>query len=259
MVSLDFLIDWIALVVWPFIRISAMFLAAPIFGAKSVPVRIRIVLAMMIAIMIAPMLDPMPDIEPISIAGMVVTVQQVLIGVAMGFLLQLVFATTVFMGQSIAMSMGLGFASVIDPQNGVSVPVVSQFFLILTTLLFLSMDGHLVMVAALVGSFEAYPVSAALPDGMLFYALAQWAGYVFLLALMMALPAILTVLLINLSFGVMTRAAPQLNIFAVGFPVTILAGFIVMLFSLSMFEMQVTSLFELGLDSLVSLFAGGSL
>ena len=257
MFSVEFLFDSLKLLIWPFIRISAMFLAAPIFGANTVPVRIRIVLAFTISLMILPVLPAPPEIDPMSAAGILITIQQIVIGLAMGFLMQLVFATVVFMGQTIAMSMGLGFASVIDPQNGVSVPVVSQFFLVLSTLLFISMHGHLVMLSAIAGSFIAIPIGLYAIDPNLHFDLVAWAGHVFLLALLMALPVMVVILLVNLSFGVMTRAAPQLNIFAVGFPATILIGFILMYLTLDLFSQQAQSLFDVGMSTLLDMFAGG--
>ena len=258
-INLDFIISWVGMVIWPFVRIGAMFMAAPVFGAKSVPVRVRIALALVISLMIAPLLPALPDVQPVSLAGLLVTLNQVVIGVAMGFLMQLVFAAAVLMGQSVAMTMGLGFASAIDPQNGVSVPVVSQFFLILATLLFLALDGHLVMLASLVRSFEVMPISMSVLPENVYFSIVSWAGYVFAMSLLMALPVMVAVLLINFSFGVMTRAAPQLNIFAVGFPVTLLAGFILMLLSLGVFESQSQVLFSEGLGLLTALFAGGGI
>lgn len=256
--SEQLLLGWVHSFFWPFLRISAMFMAAPIFGARSVPVRIRVSLALLISLVIAPLVKPAEDIDIVSMQGLIVAVHQILIGVSMGFLMQLMFTALVIMGQSMAMSMGLGFASAIDPQNGVNVPVVSQMFMIIGTLLFLSIDGHLMMIASLVSSFELYPISTQGILDSTFYNLVNWAGYVFLMALVMALPLMVTVLLVNLVFGVMTRAAPQLNIFAVGFPITIIVGFIMMLISMRVFEIQVLQLFEGGAEMLIQLFGGSN-
>ena len=252
------LIGWVHSLLWPFLRISAMFMSAPIFGARSVPVRIRVSLALLLSIVIAPLIQSADGIELVSGQGFIVATHQILIGLAMGFLMQLMFTAIVLMGQSMAMSMGLGFASAIDPQNGVTVPVVSQMFMILATLLFLSMDGHLVMLAGLVASFELYPVAQSAILEASFFNLVNWASYIFLMALVMALPLMVTVLLVNLVFGIMTRAAPQLNIFAVGFPMTILIGFMMMFLTMGVFEMRATSLFESGAEMLADLFGGAN-
>ncbi|MGB1537515.1 MAG: flagellar biosynthetic protein FliR, partial [Pseudomonadales bacterium] len=146
----------------------------------------------------------------------------------------------------IATSMGLGFAATIDPQNGVQVPVVSQYFLIMATLVFLALNGHLILMETVVESFYLWPISAgALPENMMMHVV-TWISEVFKGALLIALPAVAAILLVNLAFGVMTRAAPQINIFAVGFPITIIAGFIMILLSLPVFLPQFTTLLEAG-------------
>ncbi|SRR6056297_222728 len=217
---------------WPFLRLSAMLLAAPIFSAASFPVRVRVILAVLVTALVAPMLPPLPDVDALSAQGLVIAGQQVLIGAAMGFVVQLIFSAAVVAGQTIAMTIGLGFALSVDPQNGVQVPVLSQFYTILATLLFLVFDGHLLLVQALVESFSFMPVGAgALRDGFALDVV-RLGSSMFLSALLLVMPAMTAVLLINIAFGVITRAAPQLNIFAVGFPVTILAGFLFIFLSL---------------------------
>jgi flagellar biosynthetic protein FliR len=170
----------------------------------------------------------------------------VVIGVAMGFILQMVFGALVVGGQAIATSMGLGFAATIDPQNGVQVPVISQFFLILATLVFLALNGHLVLIETIVESFYLWPIgSGPLPENLAMHTV-TWIAEVFKGALLIALPAVAAILLVNLAFGVMTRAAPQINIFAVGFPITIIAGFIMIMLSLPVFLPQFAALLEAG-------------
>ena len=214
----------LASILWPFMRIGAMFAAAPIFSARSVPVRIRIILAFLMAWVLVPVLPAPPDVDLISGQSLIISVNQVLIGVAMGFIIQLVFAAFVIAGQSIAMAMGLGFASMIDPQNGLQVPVVSQAFLIMVTLVFLALNGHLVLIDMLAKSFENIPVGMMVPSRDGFWQLVNWGSDMFAGGMLVALPAVAALLLVNLAFGVTTRAAPQLNIFAVGFPVMIMVG-----------------------------------
>ena len=218
------LTGWLASLLWPFMRIGAMFAAIPIFSARSVPVRIRILLAFFVAWILVPVIPKSPVIDLISAEAVLISVYQILIGVAMGFIMQMVFSAFIIAGQSIAMAMGLGFASIIDPQNGVQVPVVSQAFLIMVTLVFLALNGHLLLIEVLADSFQRLPVGpvAISHDGL--WQLVSWGSNMFVGGMLVALPAVAALLLVNLAFGVTSRAAPQLNIFAVGFPVMIIVG-----------------------------------
>ena len=218
------LMTWLAGVMWPFMRIGAMFSSAPILSARSVPVRVRVLLAMLIAWIVVPVIPSPPKVDLFSAQAVLISFNQVLIGLVAGFILQMVFAVFVIAGQSIAMAMGLGFASIVDPQNGVQVPVVSQAFLIMATLVFLALNGHLLFIELVVGSFQRLPVGplAISPDAI--WQLVTWGGNMFAGGVLVALPAVAALLLVNLAFGVTARAAPQLNIFAVGFPVMIMVG-----------------------------------
>jgi len=218
------LISWMSTLLWPFIRISAMFAAAPIFSARSVPIRIRVLLAFFIAWILVPVIPKPPVVDLISGEALVISVFQVLIGVMMGFILQMVFAAFVIAGQGIATAMGLGFASMVDPQNGVQVPVISQAFLIMATLVFLALNGHLIFIEVLAKSFHNMPVGEFSPSKDAIWQLVIWGGDMFAGGMLIALPAIAALLLVNLAFGVTSRAAPQLNIFAVGFPIMIMIG-----------------------------------
>jgi len=175
-----------------------------------------------------PLLPPSPVVDGLGAEAFLIAVQQIGIGAAMGFLLQLVFSALVFGGQVMAYSMGLGFAHMMDPQNGVQVPVVSQYYLILATLAFLLLNGHLVLIQLLADSFTLLPVAA---DGLSragLWELVSWGSRMFAAGVVMALPVLIALLLVNIGMGVVGRAAPQLNIFAVGFPVTLLIGMVLM-------------------------------
>jgi len=240
---------WLASFVWPLLRIGAMVVSAPIFSSRQTPVLFRIGLVLVLTWITMPLLPAPPVVDAFSPAAFLMVAQQVLIGVAMGFVLQMVFAALVFGGQVIAYSMGLGFASMMDPQNGVQVPVVSQFYLILATLLFLTLDGHLVLIDLLVQSFRTFPVAV---DGFgrnSLMDIVSWGSYMFTGGLLMALPVMAALLLVNLGMGVVTRAAPQLNIFAVGFPITMLFGFVLIWVTLP----NVMENFELLLESALQL------
>lgn len=220
---------FVASLLWPFMRISAMLMAIPVFGTRLLSVRFRVTLAMLIAFLVMPLIPAVPAVDPLSVEGLSITVQQVLIGVGMGFILQLVMAALTIAGESIAMTMGLGFASMVDPANGVNVPVLSQFFLIMGTLLFLALGGHLMIIQLVVSSFQTLPISATGLERDAFWSIISFSGQMFIGAVWIALPAMVSILVITLAMGIMTRAAPQLNIFSVGFPVTMLMGFIILM------------------------------
>jgi len=249
------LTSWLATLLWPFMRIGAMFAAVPIFSSRSVPVRIRVLLAFFISWMLIPVIPAPPPVELISAQALVISIHQVLIGVAMGFILQLVFAAFIIAGQSIAMAMGLGFASMIDPQNGMQVPVVSQIFLIMATLVFLSLNGHLVLIEVLANSFQNLPVGMLVPSRDGLWQLVTWGSNMFAGGMLIALPAVAALLLVNLAFGVTTRAAPQLNIFAVGFPVMIMVGLAFLILTLPTITTHLSRLLLEAFDLIESFLA----
>ncbi len=220
---------FVATLLWPFMRISAMLMAMPVFGTRLLTVRVRIVLGILITFLVMPLLPAMPVVDPLSIEGLMVSIQQILVGLAMGFILQLVMGALAIAGEAIAMTMGLGFASMVDPANGVNVPVLSQFFLIVGTLLFLALGGHLMIIQLVVSSFQAMPVGVDGLERDSFWVIIRFSSQMFIGAIWIALPAMISILVITLAMGIMTRAAPQLNIFSVGFPVTILMGFVIMM------------------------------
>ena len=215
--------------IWPMMRIGAMLLAMPVIGTRLVPTRVKVIITLVLAAMVVPLLPELPRVEALSLEGLFVSTQQILIGLAMGFTLQLVFGALMIAGESIAMTMGLGFASMVDPTNGVNVPVISQLFIIIGTLLFLALGGHLMLIQLVVSSFETMPIAPAGLSRDSFWALFAWGSQMFIGALWVAIPALVSMLVITLSMGVMTRAAPQLNIFSVGFPVTMFMGFVILI------------------------------
>lgn len=223
---------WIGSGVFPFVRISGFLLVAPVIGTQLVSPRIRIVLCLLLTLILVPTLPPMPVVDSVSLAAFVLIAQQLLIGLAMGFVLQVLLQLFVVAGQMIAMQMGLGFASMVDPANGVSVTVLSQFHLMLVTLLFVAMNGHLAMIEVLAESFYSLPVDGGFYSSNALWRLAGWGSWMFSSALLMALPALASLLIINFSLGVITRAAPQLNIFVIGFPFMLIIGLCIVWFSL---------------------------
>lgn len=208
-------------------RVASVFMTMPVFGTQLLPARVRLFMAMILTLLVAPQIPLAPELDPLSLGTWVVIAEQILIGAAMGFMLQLLFQIHVLAGQIIAMQMGLGFASMNDPSMGISVAVVGQVFTMLVTLLFLTLNGHLVVIEVLVESFTTLPIGETLGAAD-FYTLVLRFSWVLAAALLIGLPAIIALLIVNLSFGVMMRAAPQLNIFSIGFPLTLVFGLFIL-------------------------------
>ncbi len=226
----------VALFLWPLFRIASMLMAMPIIGTRLVPMRVRLGLALALTVVLVPVLPPMPAVtDGLAPATWIEIGKQVLIGSLLGFTLNILMETFVLGGQMIANQMGLGFASMTDPANGTSVVVLGQFYLMLVMLMFLAMDGHLAMIEILARSFVVLPVGAPLFDMDNLWRLALAGGWLFSAGVLMALPAVTALLVVNFAFGIMTKAAPQLNIFAIGFPFTMLMGIFIVWASLGGF------------------------
>lgn len=218
---------WVSSYMWVFFRIASVMMTMPVIGTQLVPARIRLFLAVAVTFLVAPHIPTPPALDPLSLNTWAIVAEQILIGATMGFVLQLLFQVHVLAGQIIAMQMGLGFASMNDPTMGISVAVVAQVFTMLTTLLFLAVNGHLVVIEVLVESFTTLPLGEffLVSD---FQAVVLRFSWVMAAALLIGLPAITALLIVNLSFGVMMRAAPQLNIFSIGFPLTLVFGIFIL-------------------------------
>ncbi|WP_087021495.1 flagellar biosynthetic protein FliR [Thaumasiovibrio subtropicus] len=222
------IIEYLANLLWPFTRISSMMMAMTFFGAQFVSPRIRLYLAIAITLAVSGGVPAMPVQIPLfSVEGFVITAQQVVIGVAMGMVTQFVTQTFVLLGQILGMQSSLGFASMVDPSNGQNTPVLGQLFLFLALMLFLVTNGHLEMLQVVVMSFQTLPVGELMLETTDYQQLAGWFGHMFKAGLSMAVAGIIALLTVNLSFGVMTRAAPQLNIFALGFSFALLLGLLI--------------------------------
>ena len=233
---------------WPMLRISALLLAAPVFSLQAVTVRIRVLLALALSVMVYPLFD-WPVIDPLSAPGLLEILNQLVIGVFMGLMLQIVTASVVVAGQAVSNAMGLSMASLIDPNLG-NVPVIAQFLLILSTLIFVSLGGHAMLLAMVLESFSTLPVGRSLIDQVAYGQLVSWSSMMFLGAVLTALPVMVTLLFISIGLGVVTRAAPSLNIFSVGLPATIVAGFFVLMVSLSSIAGRIQWLWLQGLTQI---------
>ncbi|MDQ2078082.1 flagellar biosynthetic protein FliR [Marinimicrobium sp. ABcell2] len=234
-VSEQQLMQFIGQYIWPMLRISGLFLAMPVIGAQTIPARTRVVLAFFTTLLVAPLLPPPPDVLLISVEAMSMIVRELLIGIAIGFIFQVVMHVFVLAGQFVAMKMGLGFAAMNDPATGVNVTILSQFYLLLATLLFLSVNGHLMVIDFLMQSFGTFPIGGPGLGFDSFVHIAHLGSWMFRAALAIALPIFTAVLVVNMAFGAMNRSAPQMNVFTVGFPLTLIFGIFVMWVSLSVF------------------------
>jgi len=219
---------WVSRMWWPALRVSGFVLTAPAASEAVVPGRVKIVLTLALAFLLAPLVEVPAGLSIFSAAGMLAAVLELLIGVSIGMVVQLTFEALVFAGQSISLTMGLGFATLVDPQRGAQVPVLGQMFMIFGTLIYLSINGHLMLLSALAESFHSLPIGAHLGQDFLI-SVVLWGARVFDTGLLIALPAVIALVIVNLALGVVTRAAPQLNLFGIGFTITLLSGFFVLL------------------------------
>ncbi len=222
--SMGDVMNWMQSVLWPFVRIAGMFSIAPIFGSLTLPARVRISAALAISLLIAPGLSVAAYPDPFSAHGILAIAAQLLIGLSMGFALQLLFTGLYMSGEIIATPMGLSMAQVTDPVNGVQIPVLGQLVFMLGMLLFLSMDGHLALMRLLLDSFQTLPIDTDVFAVGNYWQIVVWGRHIFIIGLQVALPAVTALLVTNLALGIITRAAPQLNIFAFGLPLTMIIG-----------------------------------
>lgn len=238
---------WVALFIWPLARILGLFAAAPVFSNQSIPVTVKICLGVCLTMLVAPLLPPLPSVDVMSMAGGAILVQQCVLGLAMGFVMRLIFAGVELAGESVTMTMGLSFASFYDPMTQGRTAVVTQLLGFLTTLVFLTSNLHLQLLESLVQSFLAMPIGGTSNASSAFGHIAMWAGIVFASGLQLALPIIGALLTTNAALGLLTRAAPQLNIFGVGFPITISVGMLLVGLTLPHLAGPITANLQTGL------------
>lgn len=235
---------WIAPWLWPFFRVLGLFTSAPVLSMKVVPRRVRLGLAVLVVVCAQPSLPAMPDVALNSPDALMVIAQQVLIGLTMGFAARVVFAAIEFAGELVGLQMGLNFASFFDPMSGGQITAVSRFYGTVAAWLFVVMNGHLLLTAAVLHSFEAFPVS---PQPLAFLRIVQpqvWGAEVFRLGLWVSLPVVAMLLLVNMVMGLMARVAPQMNVFSIGFPITLGVGFVGLWLTLPMMQVPLTMALE---------------
>ena len=249
---------WLALFVYPMARVLGVVATMPVFNHVAIPAQARIVIGLAIGIGIAPTLPPMPEVSIGSWAGMGIMAQQTLIGIVIGYTISLAFAAIDVAGDLIGLQMGLSFAVFYDRNSTGQTPVMTEFLALIAALVFLAMNGHLLVLAALAESFTLLPVSATPFATKGFATIVAAAASIFSSGLMLALPLIAALLIANISLGVLTRVAPALNLFAVGFPVMMLSGFAVLLLSLPLLGNAFASLYERGFSALGAVLRAGA-
>lgn len=228
----DMLQAWVNSLLWPLTRVLGVMALAPMFSNRALPNQIKIGLAVMLTLIIAPTLPPLPTVAIFSGPGLLILVQQLIIGLAIGFSVRIVFAAVDMAGQLSGMTMGLGFAAFFDPQTQGQSTALNQFFVLLATLVFLSMNGHLLLISSIADSFVSFPIAVQSQqhiDGM---AIASWGGKIFSAGLLLSLPIVTALLVTNMALGILTRSAPQLNLFGIGFPITLGMGFLIIAWAL---------------------------
>lgn len=243
---------WLAALLFPLTRILAMIASSPVLGNRQVPARVKIGLSVLLTIIVAPTMSTLPQVAIASPQGLLIMLQQVIIGVAIGFTMRLIFTAVEMAGELAGLQMGLGFASFYDPLNASYTPIIAQWMGVIATLTFLTLNGHLYMISAVVESFQTLPIGSMM-SAQGFYGVAKWGGSIFAYALQISLPILAALLITNIALGILTRAAPQLNLFAVGFPITLAVGFFVLTLSIPYLSPLLDRLTQEGLTTALNL------
>ncbi len=242
---------------WPLTRILGLLSVAPLFGNVAIPRLVKIGLGVMLALVISPTVPTLPAMDPMSLTGLLILVQQFLIGLAMGFVMRVVFACMELAGEMAGLSMGLGFATFFDPQTQGRSIAISQFLSLITILMYLVLNVHLALLATLAESFNTMPISDLPMNGRVFEQMALWGGKIFSTGVQMALPIVAALLIINVGLAVLARSAPQLNLFGIGFPVMLAVGFLMLAVVVPYLVTPLARLFQEGLE-MVQLVATGA-
>ena len=245
---------WIVAFFFPLARILALLVSAPPFNNEGLSGQIRLMLGLTIALAITPALPPVPTMDPASGQGLLILAQQMLIGLAMGFSLRLVFSAIDMAGNMIGTQMGLGFATAYDPQSASQTAVISEVLGMLALLVFMAINGHLMVITTLVESFSSLPIGVGILQPGSWLNIANAGGIIFSSGVLLSLPIVVALLITNIALGVLGRVAPQLNLMAIGFPVTIILGFVALMVSMSYLSAPLQQLFELGLRSMMGYF-----
>jgi flagellar biosynthetic protein FliR len=244
---------WVSPVFWPFLRVLAVFTSAPVLSSRAIPVRTKVALAFLVAIACQASLPSMPIVGFNEAGAIGVAVQQVVIGLAIGFSVRIVFAAVELAGEVVGFQMGLNFAAFFDPSMNAQTSALGRFFGQMAALLFVVLNGHVMVLTAVTRSFDAFPVGASVFENLDKLRLFRLGAELFASGLWIALPMVGMLMFVNLALGVVSRVAPQMNIFAVGFPITLAVGLLGVALTLPLLETPYISLME----HAISLFVGG--
>jgi flagellar biosynthetic protein FliR len=240
---------------WPLTRIGAVIMTAPLFATESANARLRLMLTLVVTYMVYPLLD-WPRLDPLSASGLIALLNQVAIGIVMGVSLQIIVSAMVVAGQAVSATMGLSMANLMDPTLG-NVPVLSQFLLIMGSLVFLDLGGHILVIQSVIDSFTLLPIGSALISVETIGKLITWSSMMFLGGVLIALPVMVSLLLVNIGVGIMTRAAPSLNIFSVGFPAMLAAGYVILLVCVGSMSERIRWLWQQGFSHMRDILGMG--
>jgi len=242
------LLNLVATFIWPFSRILGFFSTAPLLSQNSFPVTTRIGLAIVMTILLMPGIPLMMTVDPLSMDGLLILINQFLIGISIGFVMRVIFSAIEMAGELIAVSMGLGFATFYNPQTQAQTIVISQFLSLLALAVFLSTNLHLVMLESFFDSFKTIPIDQISLAPIAFRDLAYWGSNIFSIGLQLSLPIVTTLLIANIALGILTKAAPQLNLFGIGFPITIGIGFLMLSINMPYWSNPITNSLDLGIQ-----------
>lgn len=248
------LYTWLGGFLWPLTRILGLISTAPVFSHNSIPVTSKIGLAVILSIIVSPGLTNIPAVNPASLQGILILTQQLIIGLAMGFAMRIIFIAVDMAGTITGMTMGLGFASFFDPQTQGQTVAISQFLTMITTLVFLAINGHLILIEGLVASFTTLPLSMPSLNPHGYLQLANWGGAIFSAGVQLAMPMVAALLITNIALGILTRSAPQLNLFGIGFPLMLGIGFLVIAVVLPYMASPIQALIQQGFNFTQQLF-----
>lgn len=249
-VTIDQLYTWINTFIWPFMRIAAMVGSAPLLSESAIPARVKVGLSVLLTLIVAPTLGPMPALATASWSALWIMGQQILIGLALGLTMRIVFAAVQTAGEYMGMQMGLAFASFFDPATGSNTAVLSRILNTVALLAFIAMNGHLLMIGGLVRTFEVLPITGLPLDVNGWGVLMEWSRQIMVSGLLLALPVMVVLLTISLSLGILNRTAQQLSIFAVGFPISLTVGLTILAVVLPQISPFLERLFQEGYDTM---------
>lgn len=239
---------WVALFLWPFVRVSAFIMACPLLGHNAVPNQVKIGLAVAATVAMAPLLPPLPDVAVYSWAGVGILVEQVLIGVALGFVIRILFTVVQAAGEFVGLQMGLAFATFFSPDSGTNTMILSRLLYFITLMMFLAMNGHLIAIEILSATFTTLPIASMSLNAGAWDLLVRFGSTIFIAGMLLALPLMASLLIINLSLGILNRTAPQFTVFSIGFPMSLTAGLVLLMVLMKDLGKFLQGLFSQGLQ-----------